>query len=109
MKSTRLRALSGEQKIISNSKLLEKEITNGTMTDHRRSNFLLRAGISDTGIEAVQHCRTLREIVEAEDLDFIRAGLTAFSPSALDFQLVFDVKGDDLDQLFEARHKVALA
>ncbi|MFZ1368622.1 mechanosensitive ion channel family protein [Sphingorhabdus sp.] len=109
MKSTRLRALSGEQKIISNSKLLEKEITNGTMTDHRRTNFVLGLVYQTPASVLSTLPQTLREIVEAEDLDFIRAGMTAFSPSAFDFQLVFDVKGDDLDQLFEARHKVALA
>ncbi len=41
MKSTRLRALTGEEKIISNSKLLEKEITNNTLTVYRRVNFPL--------------------------------------------------------------------
>lgn len=41
MKSTRLRALTGEEKIISNSKLLEKEITNNTLTLYRRVTFVL--------------------------------------------------------------------
>ena len=89
--------------------MLEKEITNGTMTDHRRTNFVLGLVYQTPASVLSTLPQTLREIVEAEDLDFIRAGMTAFSPSAFDFQLVFDVKGDDLDQLFEARHKVALA
>ena len=41
MKSTRLRAMTGEEKIISNSKLLEKEITNNTLTVYRRITFIL--------------------------------------------------------------------
>lgn len=109
MKSTRIRALTGEQKIISNSKLLEKEITNGTMTDHRRTNFVLGL-VYQTPAETLEKLPAiLQELVEAEGLTFIRAGMSAFSPSSFDFQLVFDVEGEDLDQLFVARHRIALA
>ncbi len=108
MKSTRLRALTGEEKIISNSKLLEKEITNATATDHRRTQYILPVTLQTPHATLQKLPDMLKQIVEDEKLLFIRAGISAFSPSSFDIQLVFDVAGDDLDQLFDARHRVAL-
>jgi small-conductance mechanosensitive channel len=109
MKSTRLRALSGEEKIISNSKLLELEITNNTQTVYRRVTFLLSLVQHIPPALAAKIPDILREIVEAHQGEFIRAGFTAFAPSSLDFQLVFDVPSDDLDVMFATRHAVGIA
>jgi small-conductance mechanosensitive channel len=109
MKSTRLRALSGEEKIISNSKLLELEITNNTQTVYRRVTFTLNL-VHHTppsvanGIPAI-----LREIVEAHDAEYIRAGFMLFGPSSLDFQLVFDVPSEDIDVMVDSRHAIGIA
>jgi small-conductance mechanosensitive channel len=51
----------------------------------------------------------LKEIVEANGAQFIRAGFTTFAPSSLDFQLVFDVNSDDVEEMFKARHAVGIA
>jgi small-conductance mechanosensitive channel len=109
MKSTRLRALSGEEKIISNSKLLEKEITNNTQTVYRRVNFLLSLVQHTKPAVASKIPAILREIVEAHDGEFIRAGFMAFAPSSLDFQLVFDVQSEDLDVMVASRHAIGIA
>jgi small-conductance mechanosensitive channel len=109
MKSTRLRALSGEEKIISNSKLLEKEITNNTQTVYRRVNFLLSLVQHTPPETAAKIPAILREIVEAHGGEFIRAGFTTFAPSSLDFQLVFDVPSEDIDVMFATRHEVGIA
>lgn len=108
MKSTRLRALTGEEKIISNSKLLEKEITNNTKSVYRRVTFLISL-VYHTPVEVTQRVPDLlREIVEAEGADFIRGGFHTFAPSSLDFQLVFDVQSEDVDEMFKARHAIGL-
>jgi small-conductance mechanosensitive channel len=109
MKSTRLRALTGEEKIISNSKLLEMEITNNTQTVYRRVNFLLSLVCHTSPALATKVPAILQEIVEAHDGEFIRAGFTTFAPSSLDFQLVFDVPSDDIDVMFASRHAVGIA
>jgi small-conductance mechanosensitive channel len=109
MKSTRLRALTGEEKIIGNSKLLDKEITNNTLTIYRRVNFPLSLVYHTPPATAAKVPDILREIVEANGSEFIRAGFTTFSPSALDFQLVFDVNSDDVEEMFKARHAVGIA
>ena len=109
MKSTRLRALTGEEKIIGNSKLLDKEITNNTLTIYRRVNFPLALVCQTPPVLAARVPDILREIVEANGAQFIRAGFTTFSLSALDFQLVFDVNSDDVEEMFKARHIVGIA
>ncbi len=109
MKSTRLRALTGEEKIISNSKLLEKEITNNTLTVYRRVNFPLTLVYHTPPATAARVPEILKEIVEANRAQFIRAGFTTFAPSSLDFQLVFDVNSDDVEEMFKARHAVGIA
>jgi small-conductance mechanosensitive channel len=109
MKSTRLRALTGEEKIISNSKLLEKEITNNTLTVYRRVNFPLTLVYHTPPEVAARVPDILKEIVEANGSQFIRAGFTTFAPSSLDFQLVFDVNSDDVEEMFKARHAVGIA
>jgi small-conductance mechanosensitive channel len=108
MKSTRLRALTGEEKIISNAKLLEKEITNNTKSVYRRVTFLISL-VYHTPVEVAQRVPDLlRAIVEAEGAEFIRGGFHTFAPSSLDFQLVFDVQSEDVDEMFKARHAIGL-
>ncbi len=109
MKSTRLRALTGEEKIISNSKLLEKEITNNTLTVYRRVNFPLALVFHTPPATAATIPDILKEIIEANGCEFIRAGFNTFGPSSLDFQLVFDVNSDDVEEMFKARHAVGIA
>ncbi len=109
MKSTRLRALTGEEKIIANSKLLDKEITNNTLTIYRRVNFPLNLVCQLKPELALRIPDILQDIVEANGAQFIRAGFTTFSPSSLDFQLVFDVNSDDVEEMFKARHAIGIA
>lgn len=109
MKSTRLRALTGEEKIISNSKLLEKEITNNTLTVYRRVVFPLSLVYQTPPAVAAKVPDLLKEIVEAHGSEFIRAGFSTFGPSSLDFQLVFDVNSDDVEEMFKARHAIGIA
>lgn len=108
MKSTRLRALTGEEKIISNAKLLEKEITNNTKSVYRRVTFVIGL-VYHTPVEVAQRVPALlRTIVEAEGAEFIRGGFHTFAASSLDFQLVFDVQSEDVDEMFKARHAIGL-
>jgi small-conductance mechanosensitive channel len=109
MKSTRLRALTGEEKIISNSKLLEKEITNNTMTLYRRVTFVLTLVYQTPPVLARRVPYILRQTVEANNATFIRAGFNNFAPSALDFHLVFDIESDDVEEMFQARHDIGIA
>ena len=109
MKSTRLRALTGEEKIISNSKLLEKEITNNTLTLYRRVTFVLTLVYQTPPALAKRIPEILREVVQENGAQFIRAGFNNFAASSLDFQLVFDIESDDVEVMFQARHDIGIA
>ena len=108
MKSTRLRALTGEEKIISNSKLLEKEITNNTMTLYRRVTFVLTLVYQTPPALARRVPEILRAAVEANNAQFIRAGFNNFAASSLDFHVVFDIESDDVEEMFQARHNIGI-
>jgi small-conductance mechanosensitive channel len=109
MKSTRLRALTGEEKIISNSKLLEKEITNNTLTLYRRVTFVLTLVYQTPPALAKRIPEILREVVQSNGAQFIRAGFNNFAASSLDFHLVFDIESDDVEVMFQARHDIGIA
>ena len=109
MKSTRLRALTGEEKIISNSKLLEKEITNNTLTLYRRVTFVLTLVYQTPPALARRVPDVLRAAVEANGAQFIRAGFNNFAASSLDFHVVFDIESDDVEEMFQARHDIGIA
>jgi small-conductance mechanosensitive channel len=109
MKSTRLRALTGEEIIIANNKLLEKEITNISQLNYRRTTFKLGLICQTKPDKARALPALLEQIVEANDARFVRAGFTGFGQSTLDFELVFDVDAIDYMDTFHARHTIGLA
>jgi small-conductance mechanosensitive channel len=109
LKSTRLRAVSGEQRIISNKNLLDKEIRNNTRLNHRRGKFALGVVCQLPPDRAADLPRLLREIVEDEGQHFVRAGFVNFGASTLDFEVEFDVMSADYDVFYKARHAIGMA
>lgn len=109
LKSTRLRALTGEKKIISNTNLLGKEITSYVELDHRRLSFALSIIYQTDPDLADRIPRMLREIVEAHGAQFVRSGFIGFGQSSLDFELLFDVYSADYEHIYQVRHAIGLA
>ncbi len=109
LKSTRIRAITGEERVIANAQLLSKELSNLSQLERRRIRFMLGVTYqTDPGI-ADSIPTMLKEIVEANDAVFVRAGFINFGASTLDFQLDFDVMSPDYAVTFEVRHKIGLA
>ncbi|CAN5373819.1 mechanosensitive ion channel family protein [soil metagenome] len=109
LKSTRLRAVTGERKVISNANLLQKEITSLQTLAKRRIKFALGV-IYQTPTEVAGRIPDiLKEVVESERMSFIHAGLVAFGASSLDFEMEFDVPDPDTNDFFMSRHRVGLA
>ena len=109
LKSTRLRAITGEKKIISNTNLLSKEITSYAGLDHRRMKFPI--GViyqTDPGL-ADRIPALLKDIVESHGAVFIRSGFIGFGQSSLDFEVEFDVFDPDYEQVYQTRHAIGLA
>ena len=100
LKTTRMRALSGEQIIMANTKLLEREIHN--LADGRSRRTTLTFGlpyatspetlarIPDFARAAVDGCKGCK---------FIRCVMTGFAPSSIDHELIFENRSLDADRL----------
>lgn len=109
LKSTRLRALTGEKKIISNTNLLGKEITSYVELDHRRMSLAL-AVVYHTDPEVADRIPAmLKAIVEEQGGVFVRSGFIGFGQSSLDFELLFDVFSADYETIYHTRHRIGLA
>ncbi|MEN2785512.1 mechanosensitive ion channel family protein [Sphingomonas qilianensis] len=109
LKSTRIRAVTGEERIISNKNLLDKEILNNTRREYRRIKFTLGL-VQWTPMEKMEALPgMLQEVVESCGQTFVRAGFMQFGTSSYDFDLEFDSMDAAFAPFFEARHKVGLA
>ena len=110
LKSTRIRAITGEQIIIANKQLLEKEIHNLARLNRRRivMNFGL---VQSTPVDILDRVPAmLGEVVAScPPASLVRCGLLNFSPSALDFELQYDVHSEDYDTVFGTRHSISIA
>lgn len=110
LKSTRVRSTTGEEVIISNTNLLNKELHNMQRLNRRR--IVQAFGVVYQTPPAV--CARIpdiaKEVVESVDkCTLLRCGLTGYGASSLDFGLEFDVKTEVWQKVFEARHQVLVA
>lgn len=109
LKSTRLRSVNGQQIIMSNTNLLNKEINNFTQLTRRRISMPIGL-VYQTPPEALQRFPALlQQVVEACGHHFVRAGFINFGASSLDFECLFDVESDDYAVVQRARNAVGLA
>ena len=109
LKTTRMRALSGEQVIMANTKLLEREIHNLADGRSRRTTlpFTLAyqtppetlARVPDIARAAVEGCKGCK---------FIRCVLTGFTATGFDHELLFENRTLDGDRLANDRSAIML-
>lgn len=109
LKSTRLRSATGEERIISNKQLLDKEIQNFTQRDYRRAKLKLGLVYQTPQATAEALPDMLRQIVEACGCRFAYAGFVGFGDSSIDFEVEFDSMDPGFAPFHAARHKVGLA
>ncbi|WP_447525344.1 mechanosensitive ion channel family protein [Parasphingorhabdus sp. NYA22] len=109
LKSTRLRAVTGEEIIISNTNLLDKEIVNMTRLARRRTRFGIGVIYQTKPDEARRIPGLLKKIVEDNDAVFIRSGFVGFGDSSINFELDFDIMSSEYDVVYEGRHTIGLA
>jgi small-conductance mechanosensitive channel len=109
LKSTRIRSVTGEERIIANKNLLDKEIQNNSRRSMRRTKFAIGAIYQTPPDVALAIPDKLKAIVEAHDMVFVRSGFVGFGDSSLDFELEFDSPSADFAAAYQARHAVGLA
>lgn len=109
MRSTRIRGVNGEERVIGNKKLLDFEIINNSRREYRRTIFTL--GVVQTTPVAVMADlpHMLKQVVEDHGHKFIRAGFTGFGAQSYDFDLEFDTMSAVFQDMYDARHSVGLA
>ena len=109
LKSTRVRSLGGEEVVMANTKLLEQQLQNWTLLRQRRAvmNFGL---VYQTPADLLASIPLeLKEIVEAQPLaSFDRCHAFQFGASSIDFELVFHVDSNDMNDFMAVRQAVML-
>ena len=109
LKTTRIRSLDGEEVVISNTNLLNKQIHNFSNLERRR--FILRFGVvyQTPPDELARIPGLVRHIIARhEHALMIRCGITGFGPSSVDFELHFDVATTDYEYAFGTRSAICI-
>jgi small-conductance mechanosensitive channel len=91
LKTTRMRALTGEQLVMANTKLLDQEIRNLAEGQTRRT--VLTFGVTyQTPPEKLAEIPDIARaaVEERRGCAFVRCALTGFGASSLDFELLYD-------------------
>lgn len=110
LKTTRVRSLSGELIIFSNTDLLKSRVRNYKRMYERRATFLVNAayGTSEENLAAIP--ALLREAVMAnEQVRFERAHFKEFGESALVFEVAYYVLNPDNTLYMDIQQKINLA
>jgi small-conductance mechanosensitive channel len=110
LKSTRIRSVTGEEVVISNTNLLSKELHNMARLDRRR--VILKVGLTYQTPPKV--CAQVPEIIgeivaKLGKCTLIRCGMIGFGDSALDFEIQFDVHSEVYKVVFDTQSRFCIA
>ena len=108
LKTTRLRSLSGEQIVFSNTELLKNRIRNYKRMQERRVQF--EFGVAyETALEDIEQIpRMVEEIVRScePDTRFDRAHFKSYGDSALQFEVVYYMLDPDYNKYMNIQQKI---
>lgn len=107
IKSTRLKALSGEELVISNHVLTTATIQNYKRMQERRVVFSL--GVTyDTSSEKMRHALTIVEksITERKNARLDRVHFSAFAESALTIEAVYYIASSDYNEYMDTQQAI---
>jgi small-conductance mechanosensitive channel len=97
LKTTRVRSISGEQLVFSNTDLLKSRIRNFKRMKERRANFSFGVTYQTPVAKLERIPGIVRELVEAQsDVRFERCHFIRFGESTLDFEVVYFVGLPDM-------------
>jgi small-conductance mechanosensitive channel len=110
LKTTRLRSINGEQIVMANTKLLEREIHNYQGGRARRSQLPFGL-IYQTPPEQLEKATSLAKaaVESRKGCTFVRCAILGFGASSIDFELIFDSRTTDANKVAADRTAVALA
>jgi len=110
LKTTRLRSLTGEQLIMANTKLLEREIHNFAQASTRRMTIYF-AVAADTGSEQLDGLPALagEALASVKGCKLVRCAANGVGSGAIGFELVYDDRALDNNRIALNRSAVLLA
>ncbi|MFO7603928.1 MAG: mechanosensitive ion channel, partial [Gammaproteobacteria bacterium] len=109
MKTTRLRSLSGEQLVFSNSDLLNSRIRNFGRMFERRVPFTIGVTYQTSRAQLEEIPKLIRGAVEQQEhTRFDRAHFKEYGNSALVFETVYYVKGPDYNRYMDIQQAINL-
>ena len=110
LKTTRLRSLTGEQLVMANTKLLEREIHNLAAAKLRRMVLYFAVAI-DTPAELLARLPEITGelLAERPGCKLVRCTATGVGSEAIAFELVYDDKALDNNRIAENRSAILLA
>lgn len=109
LKSTRVRSLSGEEIVFSNSDLLDSRIRNYKKMQERRIVFNLGVTYQTTHEQLVAIPAMVEEIItEQPDVRFDRAHFNQFGDSALMFEVVYYMQTADYNVYMDTQQAINL-
>lgn len=109
LKTTRLRAHTGEQLVFPNAGLMQSRIRNTARSGDRRVTFGLNVIADTPAAKLAAIPAMLREIVEREQpIRFDRAHFAAISDSAMKFEVVYIVLSPDYGLYMDIQQRINL-
>ena len=98
LKTTRLRSLEGQQLVMSNTKLLDQEISNFAEGNSRQTKMAFGV-IYQTSPDQLEEIPELaRGVINGRSgCSLVRCAITGFGASSIDFELIFDSASTDMD------------
>ncbi|AXY73345.1 mechanosensitive ion channel family protein [Paraflavitalea soli] len=110
IKTTRIRSLSGEQLIFSNTDLTNSRVHNYKRMEKRRIVFAFRISYG-TPMEKVTRIPTIiKKIIEAQpDTQFDRAHLLSFGDFSFNFEVVYNVLSPDYNLYMDRQQAINFA
>jgi small-conductance mechanosensitive channel len=110
IKTTRIRALSGEQLIISNTDLTNSRVQNYKRMETRRVVFSISVLYETPGEKLKEIPNIVRRIIEEQaNLKFDRAHFSSFGSSSLNFEIVYFVPSADYNLYMDKQQEINLA
>jgi len=109
IKTTRVRALSGEQLVFSNTDLTNSRIHNFKKMERRRVVFKLGVVYQTTSKQLAEISTFVREIIEKQpDTVFDRGHFASYGDFSLNFEFVYYILGSDYVKYMDTQQKINL-
>lgn len=109
LKTTRIRAITGEQVIVSNTKLLDQQIRNLRRIEARTTVMTFHLDLaSDTGALAKVPAMLMKVLEPLPHVEARRAHVTAVTATSIEVEVEFTVEDASLIAMLNSRQKVLI-